>query len=145
MKRFLKIFSKKPRVGRPRKVDTETKKAFSRYMIICIIILFALLSITVLKIQNQNLYSFMLGNINIEKNISISKTRINKEAIQIKINSKENVSINDISISDNNSFYTVIEDNDEITIVSLNEGIKKVVIKINYNNNKTSRKTIYFK
>lgn len=54
------------RKGRPSKLDKDTMKQANTMFMVIIIILFLLLSVTVIKIGNQNLFDYIkasLGNL----------------------------------------------------------------------------------
>lgn len=145
MNNLLYLFDTKKRKGRPRKVDKKAMKEFSIFMIVCIIILFTLLSITVVKVVDGNNISSLFGSVVGIKKVDISYT-IKDNSITLKAVKKDK-DIKSISLIES-SYYTFTSTyKDGIYLWDIKEkGSKLKIITINIKyTNKTIKQRIFLK
>ncbi|HOZ54371.1 MAG TPA: hypothetical protein PKY25_03500 [Bacilli bacterium] len=145
MNNLLYLFDTKKRRGRPRKVDKKAMREFSIFMIVCMIILFTLLSITVVKVMDNGSMDSLFGNIvGIEK-VNISYT-IKDNNITLKAIKKDK-NIKSITLV-KSPYYTYKSSYNEGTylwnINEKNNKLRVITINIKYTN-KTIKQRIFLK
>lgn len=145
MNNLLYLFDTKKRRGRPKKVDKKAMREFSIFMIVCIIILFTLLSITVVKVMDGNNIDVLFGSVAGIKKVDISYT-IKDNNITLKAIKKDK-NIKSISLVESSyyTFKTSYEDGIYLwNIKEKNNKLKIITINIKYTN-KTIKQRILLK
>lgn len=145
MNNLLYLFDTKKRRGRPKKIDKKAMREFSIFMIVCIIILFTLLSITVVKVIDGSNIDALFGSVAGIKKVDISYT-IKDNNITLKAIKKDK-DIKSISLVESSyyTFKTSYEDGIYLwNIKEKNNKLKIITINIKYTN-KTIKQRILLK